>query len=88
MLFETVLKSSKSFFFFFSRKHNAFYIELLYKVRYFVNNVTYGWNLYILLLTNDLSSIRLKWSKKEADINKSITYIRNKIEDFHNTRKS
>ena len=41
LLFESVLKIV---IFFFSRKHNVTYIQLLYKVRYFVNNIMCGWN--------------------------------------------
>ena len=52
---------------FFSRKLITFYIQLLYKVRYFVNN---GRNLFLELLTNGLSSIHLKWPKEEVDISK------------------
>ena len=33
-------------------KHNAFYVQLLYKTKYIVNNVIYGWNLSLVLLTN------------------------------------
>ena len=39
---------------------NAFYIQLLYKAIYFVNNVMLGWNLYMVLLINDSFSICLK----------------------------
>ena len=71
LLFESVL----NFVFFFSMKHNSFYIQLLYKVRYFVNNVMYDWNLILLLLTNGSSFIHLEWPKDEININKFITYI-------------
>ena len=52
------------------------YIQFLYNVIYFVNNIMYGWNLFLVLLTNDSSSIYLELPKKEVDISKSITYIR------------
>ena len=71
LLFESVL----NFVFFFSMKHNSFYIQLLYKVRYFVNNVMYDWNLILVLLTNGSSFINLEWSKDKTNISKFITYI-------------
>lgn len=46
-------------FFFFKGKHIAFYIRLLYNVRYFVNNVMYYLNLFLVLFTNGPSSIHL-----------------------------
>ena len=52
------------------------YIQFLYNVIYFVNNIICGWNLFLVLLTNDSSSIYLELPKKEVDISKSITYIR------------
>ena len=52
------------------------YIQFLYKVIYIVNNIMYGWNLFLVLLTNDSSSIYLELPKNEVDISKSIIYIR------------
>ena len=63
LLFKSVLNFVS---FFFPMKYNAFYIQLLYKVRYFVNNVMCNWN----------SSIHLEWLKKESNISKFITYIK------------
>ena len=34
-----------------------------------------GWNLFIVLLTNNLFSIHFEWPKEEVNISKSITYI-------------
>ena len=48
---------------------------ILYKTKYFVNNIICGWNLFLLLI-NDLSLVHFKWLKGEADINKFIIYIR------------
>ena len=65
-----LFKSILNLVLFFSRKLNTFYIQLLYKVRYFVNN---GRNLFLVLLTNGLSTIYLEWSEVELDI--SIWFI-------------
>ena len=54
------------------------YIQLLYKAIHFVNNVMCGRNLFLVLLRNGSSSIRLKKPKEEVNISKSITYIRKK----------
>ena len=52
-----------------------FYIQLLYKTRYFVNNVIYGLNLFIVLLPNVLSSIYLEWFKEEAETPVNLSLI-------------
>ena len=65
-----LFKSILNLVLFFSRKLNTFYIQLLYKVRYFVNN---GRNLFLVLFTNGLSSIYLEWPEVELDI--SIWFI-------------
>ena len=44
----------------FYRKNTAFYIQLLYKKVYLLNNVMCGWKLFLVLLTYDLSSICLR----------------------------
>ena len=36
----------------FPRKLKTFYIQLLYKARYFVNNIMCNWNLFLVFLTN------------------------------------
>ena len=61
--------------------------QQLYKTRYFVNNVICSWNLFLVLLTNNSSSIRLEMLKDEVDIIKFITYIREKKKDFNNIKK-
>ena len=52
--------------------------QQLYKTRYFVNNVICNCNLFLVLLTNNSSSIRLEMPNEKADIIKIITYIRRK----------
>ena len=57
-------------------------------MRYFVNNVICGWNLFLKLLTNNLSSTCLKLPKEKANISKFITYIKkNKNKGLNNIRK-
>ena len=74
---------------FFFKKANTFYIQLLYKTRFFVNNVMCGYNLFLKLLTDGLSSIYFERSIEEANISKFITFIRKKtIQDFSNIKKN
>ena len=68
LLFESVLNFVS--FFFLSRKHISFYIQLLFKTWYFVYNVMCGCNLFVVLLTNGSLSIHLDWCKKQVDISK------------------
>ena len=78
-----IWKCFKFVSFFFSMKHNAFYIQLLYKTKYLVNYIMWGWNLFLMLFINSVSSICLEWPNEKAYINKSITYIRkNKFKSF------
>ena len=74
LLFESVLNFVS--FFFSSKKHISFYIQLLYKTRYFVYNVMYGCNLFLGLLTNGSLSIHFEWRKKQVNISKFIIYFR------------
>ena len=48
------------FNFFNSWKHNALYIKLVDQARYFVNNIIYGWNLFLVLLINDSYTVYLE----------------------------
>ena len=64
------MKVFKFCIFLYSRKSNEFSIQLLHKMKYFINNVIFGWNLFLVLLKNSSFSIHLKWPKNEADLSK------------------
>ena len=49
-----------------------------YKERCFVNNVMCGWNLFLVLLTNNPSSVNIEYPKVEEDMTKPITCTRKK----------
>ena len=51
------------FFFFNSWKHDALYIKLVDQARYFVNNIIYGWNLFLVLI-NGSYTVYLEQLKK------------------------
>ena len=87
MVFESVLNLIKSFF---ERNVMHFTFNYYIKLRYFINNVMYGYNLFLVLLTNDSSSIYLKWSKNEANIIKyrHLYYqTKKKLQDSNNIQK-
>ena len=68
-------------------KHNVFYIKLLYKPIYFINNVICSWNLFLVLLISGSCSICLNDLKvKQIYINSSLI-LEKKIQDFNKIRK-
>ena len=57
-----------------------------YKEGCFVNNVMCGWNLFLVLLTNNPSFVNIEQPKVEEDMTKPITCTRKK-KDFYKKKK-
>ena len=83
LLFESVL----NLVFYFLKKHNIFYIQLLYKTGNFVNNVMCCWNLFWYSLQTVHTLYVLNDQKRnQINISISIIYIRKK-KYFNNIRE-